>query len=204
MDFDAPVDSVVADLAEIEHDVSVADYGRVLACPRPAALPNLLEKADAYEGRATAHIEPGNAELHIVVEDERTEIPQSDLEQVFESFGWLEASCGCDTGDSSLALAILRGIVSGRGGDIRPENSYSDESHVTVALPQAGQPQMAVRLQYAAVPVCRSERAGPAPSGSALPATSVNARTFPSTGHRPVASAVGQGDDLHEMAIVLL
>ena len=143
VDLHALVDSVAADLAELGHDIAVADSGRVLAACRPAALRralrNLLENAAGYGGRAAVRIERDDAELRVVVEDEGPGIPEADLERVFEPFVRLEASRSRDTGGSGLGLAIARSIVRGHGGDIRPrENRAEGGLRATVALPSAG------------------------------------------------------------------
>ena len=140
VDLHALVDSVAADLAELGHDVAVADSGRVLSACRPAALRralrNLLENAAAHGGRAAVRIEPDDAELRIVVEDEGPGIPEAELERVFEPFVRLEASRSRDTGGTGLGLAIARGIVRGHGGDILLANRAEGGLRATVALPR--------------------------------------------------------------------
>ena len=142
VDLHALVDSVAADLAELGHDIAVADSGRVLAACRPAALRralrNLLENAAAYGGRAAVRIERDTDELRVVVEDEGPGIPEAELERVFEPFVRLEASRSRDTGGSGLGLAIARGIMRGHGGDIVLANRAQGGLRATVALPGAG------------------------------------------------------------------
>lgn len=144
VDLHALLDSVAADLAELGHDIAVADTGRILTACRASALRrasrNLLENAAAYGGRATARIEPDDEAIRIVIEDEGPGIPERDLERVFEPFVRLEASRSRETGDSGLGLAIARSIVRGHGGDIRLENRANGGLRATVALPQAERP----------------------------------------------------------------
>ena len=139
VDLHALLDSVAADLAELGHDIAVADSGRVLAVCRPAALRralrNLLENAAAYGVRAAARIERDEGQFRIVVEDEGPGIPEADLERVFEPFVRLEASRSRDTGGSGLGLAIARSIVRSHGGDIRLENRPEGGVRATVVLP---------------------------------------------------------------------
>ena len=141
VDLHALLDSVAADLAELGHDIHVADSGRVLVACRPAALRralrNLLENAAAYGGRAAARIERDDEETRVVVEDEGPGIPEAELERVFEPFVRLEASRSRETGGSGLGLAIARGIVRGHGGDIRLANRAEGGLRATVALPGA-------------------------------------------------------------------
>ena len=142
VDLHALVDSVAADLAELGHDIAVADSGRVLAACRPAALRralrNLLENAAAYGGRAAVQIERDDGELRVLIEDEGPGIPEAELERVFEPFVRLEASRSRDTGGSGLGLAIARSIVRGHGGDIVLTNRAEGGLRATVALPAAG------------------------------------------------------------------
>ncbi|MYE03001.1 MAG: HAMP domain-containing protein [Alphaproteobacteria bacterium] len=143
VDLHALVDSVAADLAELGHDVAVADSGRVLAACRPAALRralgNLLENAAAHGERARVRIERGDTELRIVIEDGGPGIPEAELERMFEPFVRLEASRSRDTGGSGLGLAIARGIVRGHGGDVVLANRAEGGLRATVALPGGGQ-----------------------------------------------------------------
>ena len=142
VDLHALVDSVAADLAELGHDVAVADSGRAVIACRPAALRralrNLLENAAGYGGRAAVRIERDDAETRVVVEDDGPGIPEVDLERVFEPFVRLEASRSRDTGGSGLGLAIARSIVRGHGGDIVLANRAEGGLRATVALPGAG------------------------------------------------------------------
>ena len=139
VDLHALLDSVAADLAELGHDIDVADSDRVLVACRPAALRralrNLLENAAAYGARAAAHVERDDEEVRVVVEDEGPGVPEADLERVFEPFVRLEASRSRETGGSGLGLAIARGIVRGHGGDIRLANRAEGGLRATVALP---------------------------------------------------------------------
>ena len=141
VDLHALLDSVAADLAELGHDIAVADSGRVLAACRPVALRralrNLLENAAAYGDRAGVRIERAADELRIVVEDEGPGIPEAELERVFEPFVRLEASRSRDTGGTGLGLAIARSIVRGHGGDILLANRAEGGLCATVALPGA-------------------------------------------------------------------
>ncbi len=144
VDLHALLDSVAADLAELGHDIAVADAGRVLVDCRATALRravrNLLENASVHGGRAFARIEQDDEGVRIVVEDEGPGIPEADLERVFEPFVRLEASRSRETGGSGLGLAIARGIVRGHGGDIRLENRTDDGLRATVALPGVDRP----------------------------------------------------------------
>ena len=144
VDLHALLDSIAADLAELGHDIAVADSERVLVACRPAALRralrNLLENAAAYGSRATARIDRDDSELRIVIEDQGPGIPEADLERVFEPFVRLEASRSRDTGGSGLGLAIARSIVRGHGGDVVLANRAEGGLRATVVLPGAERP----------------------------------------------------------------
>lgn len=139
VDLHALLDSVAADLVELGHVVAVADTGRVLVPCRTVALRralrNLLENGAVHGARATARIDRGRSEVHVIIEDEGPGIPEDDLERVFEPFVRLEASRSRDTGGSGLGLAIARDIVRGHGGDIHLENRTEGGVRATIALP---------------------------------------------------------------------
>ena len=128
VDLHALIDSVAADLADLGHDVAVAEpgSGRVLIVCRPAALRrafrNLLENAGVHGVRARARVVGEDARPRVVIEDEGPGVPEADLERVFEPFVRLDGSRSRDTGGAGLGLAIARTIVRGHGGDVRLEN----------------------------------------------------------------------------------
>ena len=143
VDLHALVDSVATDLADLGHEITVADSGRILVPCRTVALRrafrNLLENACRYGGRTSVRIVPDGAQVRIVVEDEGPGIPEAELERVFEPFVRLEASRSQETGGTGLGLAIARSIVRGHGGDIRLENRQTGGLRATVTLPADGQ-----------------------------------------------------------------
>ena len=96
VDLHALIDSVAADLADLGHELAVPDSGRVLVACRPVAL-----------RRAFRNL---------------LDIPEADLERVFEPFVRLDESRSSETGGAGLGLAIARTIVHGHGGNIRLEN----------------------------------------------------------------------------------
>ncbi len=141
VDLHALIDSVAADLADLGHDVTVRESGRILVACRPVALRravrNLLENAGTHGVRAVARIVRDGGRLRVVVEDDGPGIPEADLERVFEPFVRLDESRGRDTGGAGLGLAIARTVVRGHGGDIRLENRAEGGLRATVALPEA-------------------------------------------------------------------
>ncbi len=142
VDLPALVDSVVGDLADLGHAVSVEVSEQIVVGARPTALRralrNLLENAAIYGGRAVARVvrvEGGC--VAVVVEDTGPGVPEGEQERVFEPFVRLEESRSRDTGGTGLGLAIARTIVRAHGGDIRLENMVDGGLRVTVVLPEA-------------------------------------------------------------------
>ena len=144
VDLHALIDSVAVDLADIGHELTVFESGRVLVACRPIALRrafrNLLENASIHGVRATVGIAQGDEGPSVVIEDEGPGIPEADRERVFEPFVRLDESRSPDKGGSGLGLAIARTIIRGHGGNVRLENRAEGGLRVTIALPASGVP----------------------------------------------------------------
>ena len=144
VDLYALLDSVAADLADLGHELTVLDTGRVLVDCRPVALRrafrNLLENASIHGVRATVRIARDDEGLSVVIEDEGPGIPEADLERVFEPFVRLDVSRSRERGGSGLGLAIARTIIRGHGGNILLESRAEGGLRVAVALPGSGGP----------------------------------------------------------------
>ena len=142
VDLHALIDSVAVDLADLGHELTVHDTGRVLVACRPVALRrafrNLLENASIHGVRATVRIAQGDEGPSIVMEDEGPGISEADRERVFEPFVRLDESRSAEKGGSGLGLAIARTVIRGHGGNIRLENRAEGGLRVTVALPGSG------------------------------------------------------------------
>ena len=140
VDIHALIDSVVGDLADLGHDVSLQECDRVLLACRPTglrrAVMNLMENAAVYGLRAVARIEHSAESIRIVIEDEGPGISEADLDRVFEPFVRLEVSRNRQTGGTGLGLAIARTIVRSHGGDVRLENRQEGGLRVIITLPQ--------------------------------------------------------------------
>jgi len=141
VDIAALVDSVVADLAELGHQVTFADAQRTLLACRPTALRralrNLIENAATHGHSATAALEDGPGEVRITVDDRGPGIAEADMERVFEPFIRLDPSRTGKAGGMGLGLAIARSIVRNHGGDISLENRSSGGLRAVVHLPRA-------------------------------------------------------------------
>ena len=133
---------LAADLADLGHELTVTDTGRVVAAGRPVALRrafrNLLENASIHGVRATARIAHDDGALSVLIEDEGPGISEVDRERVFEPFVRLDESRGPDKGGSGLGLAIARTIIRAHGGDILLENRAEGGLRVAVRLPAGG------------------------------------------------------------------
>ncbi|MDE0060661.1 MAG: ATP-binding protein [Defluviicoccus sp.] len=139
VDLHALIDSVAVDLADLGHELTVRDTGRVLLACRPIAMRrafrNLLENASIHGSRATVRIAQDDAGLCVVIEDQGPGIPEADRERVFEPFVRLDESRSLDKGGAGLGLAIARTIVRGHGGNISLENRDEGGLRATVMLP---------------------------------------------------------------------
>ena len=139
VDLHALIDSVAVDLADLGHELTVDNAGRVLVACRPIAMRrafrNLLENASIHGSRATVRIAQDDAGLCVVIEDQGPGIPEADRERVFEPFVRLDESRSLDKGGAGLGLAIARTIVRGHGGNISLENRAEGGLRATVMLP---------------------------------------------------------------------
>jgi len=143
IDLSALVESVTADLADLDRDVTFAGAERIRCACRPVslkrALRNLIENAVSYGERARVEVDSTGAEIRITIDDDGPGIPEDAFERVFEPFVRLEESRSTDTGGIGLGMAIARTIVRGHGGDIRLANRPGGGLRATVSLP-IGQP----------------------------------------------------------------
>ncbi len=144
VDLHALIDSVAVDLADLGHELTVLDTGRVLINCRPVAFRrafrNLLENAGMHGVRATVRIAHEESGLSVVIEDEGPGIPEADRERVFEPFVRLDESRSPSKAGAGLGLAIARTIIRGHGGNILLANREEGGLRVTVALPESGVP----------------------------------------------------------------
>ena len=144
VDLHALIDSVAADLTDLDHELTVHDSDRVLVDCRQVALRrafrNLLENACIHGQRATVRIAHDDGGLSIVIDDEGPGIPEADRERVFEPFVRLDESRSTNKGGTGLGLAIARTIVRGHGGNVWLQNRDEGGLRVTVDLPGGAAP----------------------------------------------------------------
>jgi signal transduction histidine kinase len=147
VDLAALVSSICADLSDIGRDVVFADATPTPYACRSAALKrairNLIENAVTYGTRARVHLEDGNDDFKVIIDDEGPGIPAADFERVFTPFVRLEESRSRDTGGIGLGMSIARSIIRSHGGDIVLANRAADASggpaglRATITLPKA-------------------------------------------------------------------
>ncbi len=139
VDLTALVQTVCADQADMNRDVSYAENGRVLYRCRPNSLKravrNLVENAVIHGNCARVSMNGPATEIRITIEDDGPGIPEQHLSHVFMPFVRLDESRGQDTGGIGLGLAIARSIVRGHGGDILIRNRTGGGLRATVRLP---------------------------------------------------------------------
>lgn len=142
VDINALVQSVCADQADMDRDVTFTEDGRLPIRCRPnslkRALHNLIENAIYYGKRARVHLTAQGKELAITVEDDGPGIPEADMARAFSPFVRLDEARGQETGGIGLGLAIARSIVRGHGGDIRLRNRPEGGLSATILLPRDG------------------------------------------------------------------
>ena len=141
VDLAALIDSVVGDLADLGHDVTFDDSGRIEYACRPAgmkrALRNLLENAIRYGEKGRFTLVDGDRDLMIIVDDQGPGIPDDQIERMFQPFVRLEGSRSDETGGIGLGLAIARSIVRSHGGDIELTNREEGGLRACIRLPKA-------------------------------------------------------------------
>ena len=96
---------------------------------------NLIVNALKYGDEATkitlsAHQE--NNDVVISVANDGRQIPQEDLENIFERFYRVEGSRSAETGGSGLGLAIAQSIVKLHGGEIYATSTEQETAFNTI------------------------------------------------------------------------
>lgn len=139
IDLAALIESMVADLADLGHDVTFAPAARVVCACRAngvkRALRNLIENAVRYGGSASIALTETREMTTIVIDDAGPGIPADQIERMFEPFVRLDDSRNQETGGIGLGLAIARSIIRGHGGDIHLANREEGGLCATVTLP---------------------------------------------------------------------
>jgi signal transduction histidine kinase len=96
----------------------------------------LIEKADAYGGRADVRLTETSEVYEIIVEDNGPGIAEEDRIRVFEPFVRLESSRNSETGGSGLGLTLVKAIAEGHGGSVTLENRHGGGLRACLCLPR--------------------------------------------------------------------
>lgn len=139
VDLVALVNAIVADLADLGKDVTVAPSDRLLVRVRPAparrAIRNIIENAIKYGTRAHVSVHSSVNEAFVVIQDQGPGILEQDIERVMDGFVRLETSRNRETGGTGLGLTIARAILREQGGDLYLQNLPEKGLEVTLKFP---------------------------------------------------------------------
>jgi signal transduction histidine kinase len=138
------VESVVDDLADIGHDVTVQTGAPITLEGDPIALRrvvvNLVENGLKYGERVRLRLRATGDGCVLEIDDDGPGIPEPMQQQVFEPFFRLEASRNRDTGGIGLGLATVRAIVLDHGGTVTLRNRKDRGLRAVVSLPATAPP----------------------------------------------------------------
>jgi signal transduction histidine kinase len=138
------VESVVDDLADLGHDVTVQPGAAITLEGDPLALRrvvvNLVENGLKYGDRVRLRLRATGDGCVLEIDDDGPGVPESMQQQVFEPFFRLEASRNRDTGGIGLGLATVRAIVLDHGGSVMLRNRKDGGLRAVVALPSTAPP----------------------------------------------------------------
>lgn len=138
------VESVVDDLADIGHDVTVQPGTAITLEGDPIALRravvNLVENGLKYGERVRLRLRSTGDGCVLEIDDDGPGIPEGMQQQVFEPFFRLEASRNRDTGGIGLGLATVRAIVLDHGGTVALRNRKDGGLRAVVSLPATAPP----------------------------------------------------------------
>ncbi|MET0937143.1 MAG: ATP-binding protein [Luteibacter sp.] len=133
------VESVVDDLVDVGHDVTVQPGAAITLEGDPLALRrvvvNLVENGLKYGERVRLKLRGTGDGCVLEIDDDGPGIPDALQQQVFEPFFRLEASRNRDTGGIGLGLATVRAIVLDHGGAVTLRNRKDGGLRVAITLP---------------------------------------------------------------------
>lgn len=142
LDFRLLVESVVDDLTDVGHDVTLQSGPPITLEGDPLALRrvvmNLVDNALKYGERSRLRLRTTIEECALEVDDDGPGIPESVQQQVLEPFFRFEGSRNRDTGGIGLGLTTVHAIVLDHGGSIALRNRKDGGLRVIVTLPTSG------------------------------------------------------------------
>lgn len=138
------VESVVDDMVDVGHDVTVQPGSPITLEGDPLALRrvvvNLVENGLKYGERVRLRLRATGDGCVLEIDDDGPGIPDGMQQQVFEPFFRLEGSRNRDTGGIGLGLATVRAIVLDHGGTVAVRNRKDGGLRVVVTLPAVAPP----------------------------------------------------------------
>ena len=139
-DLAALLQSTVDDMGDAGIPVTMGSVEPIVYECRPIALKraltNLIDNAVKYGKTAHATIDITPKMIDIIIDDEGTGIPDSELSRVFEPFYRVEGSRSRETGGVGLGLAIAQSIVQSHGGELILSNRPTGGMRASVKLPR--------------------------------------------------------------------
>ncbi|MCG7361297.1 ATP-binding protein [Roseomonas sp. ACRSG] len=100
------------------------------------AFANIIDNAVNYGSSARVRLADQRQELVIHVDDAGPEVPEEQLESVFQPFCRLEHSRNRRTGGSGLGLAIARQAIGRHGGSVTLQNLTGGGLRASIRLPR--------------------------------------------------------------------
>ena len=140
-DLAALLQSITDDMSDAGLPVTMASAEPIVYECRPVALKraltNLIDNAVKYGKKARAEITVTPKAIEIIVDDEGSGIPESELSRVFEPFYRIEQSRSRETGGIGLGLAIAQSIVQSHGGELVLSNRPTGGLRASMKLPRS-------------------------------------------------------------------
>ncbi|MBL4907552.1 MAG: HAMP domain-containing protein [Sneathiella sp.] len=98
-------------------------------------LTNLIDNAHRHANEIQLHVNKGEDQIDITIDDNGPGIPKEKRLDVFKPFHRLDTSRNSETGGSGLGMTIARDVVHGHGGQIRLSESPTKGLRVELFFP---------------------------------------------------------------------
>jgi signal transduction histidine kinase len=139
-DLTALVQSVVDDMADAGHDVTMTTTAQILfdcqLSTLKRAITNLVDNAVKYGAHARVALRDTGKAIEITVDDDGPGISPDELAHVLQPFYRVEGSRSRDTGGVGLGLAIAQSLIERHGGTLTLSNRASGGLQARVTLPR--------------------------------------------------------------------
>ena len=131
------------DIEAREHTVTFTSEGSVpqITADRERieqVIVNVLSNSVKYTpvgGKIDVTVRSEENNVSFCVKDNGIDIPEEDLDRIFERFYRVEKSRTSEMGGTGLGLAIARELIEAHGGDIQIDSRLGEGTAVTVTLP---------------------------------------------------------------------